>query len=275
MEKIDESMELKDLYDVNRIPLNKVVTRGSSVAEGEYYMVVHICILNDNNELLIQHRQPFKSGWSNMWDISAAGGVLAGETSKMAAHRETLEELGLDIDFTNIRPKFTFNFEYGFDDYYVIRKNIDDIDKLQLQKEEVKEVKWVTKEEVLSMVDEGIMVRYLFLDKIFEMEHTVGAVVHDPDDIIIQRASFKNVKSIKNTFEVCECFDMVEKKQIDYIKNIESYIKNEKVICALNKKKVVGVMIISEDNSYDIVMIHPKFIDKNIEEKMIDYIKKI
>jgi len=68
---------------------------------------------------------------------------------------------------------------------------------------------------------------------------------------------------------------MVEKKQIDYIKNIESYIKNEKVICALNKKKVVGVMIISEDNSYDIVMIHPKFIDKNIEEKMIDYIKKI
>jgi len=275
MKKNDESMELKDLYDVNRIPLNKVVTRGSSVAEGEYYMVVHICILNDKNELLIQHRQPFKNGWSNMWDISAAGGVLAGETSSMAAHRETLEEIGLDIDFTNIRPKFTFNFEHGFDDYYIIRKNIDDIDKLKLQKEEVKEVKWATKEEVLSMVDEGIMVRYLFLDKIFEMEHTIGAFDHDPDDYVITKASMKNIKSIKNTFEVCQCFDKIEENKVNIIKNIESYISQGKAICVLNKKKVVGLMVINEDNSHKTVMIHPKFIDKNLEEKMIEFKKLI
>lgn len=33
-----------------------------------------------------------------MWDISACGGVISGETHKQAAKRETLEETGLEVD---------------------------------------------------------------------------------------------------------------------------------------------------------------------------------
>ena len=44
--------------------------------------------------MLIQHRQPFKEDWSNMWDLIVDRSAVAGDTSKTAAEREFLEELG-------------------------------------------------------------------------------------------------------------------------------------------------------------------------------------
>lgn len=276
MDRIDESKELKDVYDVNRMPIGKVVTRDTKLPIGEYYMVVHICIINDKNELLVQHRQPFKNGWSNLWDISAAGGVLAGETSQMAAHREVLEEIGLDIDFSEIRPTFTFNFENGFDDYYFIRENIDNISDLKLQKEEVSEIKWVGHDKLMSMVDEGIMVRYFFLDYIFNICNLKNAFDYDADRIDIRWATFKNIISINNTFEVCCNFDNICDYQREYVSRIKEYIAEKRVLCALNEKKVVAMMDIDKDsNKYKMIMIHPRFIEKDLERKMVEFTKKI
>ncbi len=169
-----EENELWDLYSRDREKTGKIHRRGDSLKEGEYHLVVHICIFNSKNELLIQQRQPFKEGWPNMWDVTAAGSALQGETSQQAAEREVAEEIGLKIDLSNNRPNFTINFARGFDDYYLLEQEVD-LASLHLQEEEVQAVRWVSKDEVLAMQAQGTMIPYWFLDKLFEIRNMQGA----------------------------------------------------------------------------------------------------
>lgn len=109
-----------------------------------------------------------------MWDVTAAGSALQGETSQQAAEREVAEEIGLKIDLSNNRPNFTINFARGFDDYYLLEQEVD-LASLHLQEEEVQAVRWVSKNEVLAMQAQGTMIPYWFLDKLFEIRDMQGA----------------------------------------------------------------------------------------------------
>lgn len=117
-------MESWDAYDVDRIPTGKSVIRGAKHPEGLYHMVVHIAIFSTDGRLLIQQRCTQKATFPKKWDVTVGGSALSGETSRQAMHRELCEELGIDIDFSDIRPRLTANFEDGFDDYYIIVKDI-------------------------------------------------------------------------------------------------------------------------------------------------------
>ena len=82
-------MEMVDLYDENRLLLGRTAERYAPKGEGEYRVVVHICVFDSRGRLLIQQRSREKAVWPEAWDVSAAGGVDAGETSRQAAERET------------------------------------------------------------------------------------------------------------------------------------------------------------------------------------------
>lgn len=152
-------MEIWDLYDKDRIKTGETMVRGSQFKENTYHLVVHVCIFNLEGKMLIQQRQPFKDGWPNMWDITVGGSALSGDTSQLAAEREVYEEIGYKLSLDGIRPSLTINFDKGFDDIYLIQKDID-ISKLKLQYEEVQSVKWASKEEILSMIDKEIFIPY-------------------------------------------------------------------------------------------------------------------
>lgn len=166
-------MELRDTYDKNRNLTGRIMERGSKFDEGDFHLVVHVCIFNSKNKMLIQQRQPWKDGWPNMWDITVGGSALAGETSYEAAERETLEEIGYKIDLSNERPFFTINFEVGFDDYYLIEREID-IKDLIPQYEEVQAAKWASKDEILQLVKEGKFIDYWFTELLFDMRKHRG-----------------------------------------------------------------------------------------------------
>jgi len=170
-------MEIWDIYDHNRIKKNKTIVRGSDINPGDYHLVIHICVLNNENKMLIQQRQPFKEGFSNLWDLTCGGSAHTGEDSRQAAHRELLEEIGLDLDFSSIRANLTINFKYGFDDYYVIRKNVE-LSKLKLQEEEVKAVKWASKAEIMDMIDTKEFIPYHkeLIGLLFEIDKFDGAI---------------------------------------------------------------------------------------------------
>ncbi|RDC48348.1 NUDIX domain-containing protein, partial [Acinetobacter sp. RIT592] len=152
-------MEIWDLYDKDRIKTGETMVRGSQFKENTYHLVVHVCIFNLEGKMLIQQRQPFKDGWPNMWDITVGGSAISGDTSQLAAEREVYEEIGYKLSLDGIRPSLTINFDKGFDDIYLIQKDID-ISKLKLQYEEVQSVKWASKEEILSMIDKEIFIPY-------------------------------------------------------------------------------------------------------------------
>ena len=80
-------MEMVDLYDENRLPLGRTAERYAPKGEGEYRVVVHICVFDSRGRLLIQQRSREKAVWPEAWDVSAAGGVDAGETSRQAAEQ--------------------------------------------------------------------------------------------------------------------------------------------------------------------------------------------
>ena len=152
-------MELWDVYDVDRNKTGRTMVRGEAFADGDYHLVVHVCIFNSKGEMLIQQRQPFKEGWPNLWDISVGGSAIQGDSSQTAAEREVLEELGIKLDVQGIRPHFTINFDRGFDDVYLIEKDID-ISKLVLQYEEVQNAKWASKEEILQLIEKEEFLPY-------------------------------------------------------------------------------------------------------------------
>lgn len=178
-------MELWDIYDIDRVRTGRVAQRGKpasegGLGEGEYHLVVHICVFNGRGQLLLQQRQKDKEGYPNLWDVSAAGSALAGETSAAAASRELREELGLVHDFTKERPFWTTHFERGFDDWYFIRMEAD-ISDLRLQPEEVQDARWADLAEIERMLDSGEIVPY-YRDLVrlwFVMKDHRGSTTHE------------------------------------------------------------------------------------------------
>lgn len=168
-------MELWDVYNRDKTKSGKTMARGEKIEKGDYRLVVHACIFNSKGEMLIQQRQPFKSGWSNMWDITVGGSAIAGETSQTAIEREIFEELGLKINLQNVQPHLTINFDSGFDDVYLIEKDLY-VDDLVLQYEEVQQVKWATLDEILQKLDDGIFIPYYksLIQLFFDMRNNYG-----------------------------------------------------------------------------------------------------
>lgn len=152
-------MELWDLYTKDREKLAETMVRGAPHPTGKYRLVVHIAIFNQRGQMLIQQRQADKFGWPSMWDISASGSVITGETSSMAAERELGEELGLSIPFSNRRPALTVHFPDGMGDVFLVEQDVDLCD-LVLQKEEVQAVRWADEEEILQMIEEDSFIPY-------------------------------------------------------------------------------------------------------------------
>ncbi len=168
-------MELWDLYDENRQKTGKVVERGEKCPAGLCHLVVHVCIFNRAGEMLIQQRAASKKSWPNAWDITLGGCAVKGESSVQAIQRELYEELGIRHDFSNERAFFTINFENGFDDYYLIEKDVD-LEDIKFVDNEVQNIKWASKDEILQKIKNKEFICYYpsFINALFEMRAKRG-----------------------------------------------------------------------------------------------------
>ncbi len=149
-------MELWDVLDENRNKTGRVHERGKPMAAGDYHLVVHVWIVNDNGEFLISKRTPNKP-WPNMWECTG-GSAVTGDTSLSAALREVSEELGIQLDPENGQLLLSRRRD-GFDmpdfcDVWLFRQNID-IASVVLQEYETCDAKWATKDEILDMINKG------------------------------------------------------------------------------------------------------------------------
>ena len=172
-------MEWVDLYDENRLPLGITAERNEQRGRknsGAYRVVVHVCIFNPQGQMLIQQRSEQKEVYPGKWDLSAAGGVRAGETSRQGAEREVWEELGYALDLTGVRPSVTVNYDGGFDDFYLVVRDDVQPEALILQETEVSGARWASEEEVLALLERGEFLHYpvSFLNFLFDMSDKFG-----------------------------------------------------------------------------------------------------
>ena len=143
-------MEIWDLCDENRKPLNRTHVRGVELGENEYHIVVNIIVANDNKEILITKRD-LRKDFGGLWEVTA-GSILAGETSKKGAIRELKEETGIDIKENELILLGTLKETSCITDTYFAKYNFD-ISKVRLQEGETIDVKKVTLGELYKMIN--------------------------------------------------------------------------------------------------------------------------
>lgn len=163
-------MEVWDIYDRSGQMMDKQVERGAILGENEYHRVVHIWILNERREYLIQKRASHLKWNPNKW-ATTTGSVLVGEYDLLeAAYRELAEELGLD----NLKIDIEFEKEV------IIGQSIVTIFKgflpafmfgqIQLN-HEVSEVKWAKKGKIEELRVENLFATYS--DETFDIAYRI------------------------------------------------------------------------------------------------------
>ena len=116
--------------------------------EGAYHLVCEILVRHVDGTYLLMKRDPTKPLYPNMWEATAGGSALKGETDIEGALRELREETGIVADKLEFLDK-----SIGGHCWHVRFLCITDCDKnsIKLQEGETCDFKWVTGEEVLSM----------------------------------------------------------------------------------------------------------------------------
>ncbi len=148
--------ELIDIFDENQNFLRSEM-KGVAHKYGHWHKSVHAYLVNDKKEIIIQKRSADKNLYPNIWDVSFAGHIDAGESTKAGAIRECREELGIELADGEIEYLFTNpeKLTWGevvsneFVDVYLCRKNFGKIVK---QDEEVAAVKVIPVKEFIKMI---------------------------------------------------------------------------------------------------------------------------
>lgn len=148
--------EYWDIYDANRNFAGKTIKRGEPFGENEFYVCCEVWVINSKNQLLVTQRHPDKKA-GGLWEFTG-GGVLAGETTKIAAIREAKEELGVDLNESDLELHEVYRYRNYFMDIYVVRKDFKPED-IKLDANEVVDWKWLSASEIEQYIKDGKFVR--------------------------------------------------------------------------------------------------------------------
>ena len=90
--------ELIDILDEQGKLTGKTCLKSEAHKHGYFHNTVHIWIYTADEKILLQKRAATKKVFPNLWDISVAGHIGAGEEIEIAAIREIEEEIGFTIN---------------------------------------------------------------------------------------------------------------------------------------------------------------------------------
>lgn len=138
----------------------ETATRDECHSKGLWHRAVYAFIMDEDYNVLLQRRSANKKLWPNRWDVTIGGHILAGEFGRQALIRECKEELGIDITDDDIKYIVTTTSKYDkngyinnhYDECYIITKNIN-LKDIVLQKEEVSDIKYFSKDEIIKRID--------------------------------------------------------------------------------------------------------------------------
>lgn len=141
-------MEIKDLYDNEKIKTGNTVLKGEEIPVGQYYITVVVCIQNQQGEFLLQRRVDNKDG---KWAFTG-GEPKSGQSSLEGIITEIKEELGIEVSPNHLALVKTIQTENHFVDLYYLKTNID-TKNLVLQEDEVDSVKWISPNQIIELIE--------------------------------------------------------------------------------------------------------------------------
>lgn len=150
-------VEILDVLTPDGAPSGRTKRKDHVHRDGDWHRSAHLWIATPDGRLLLQRRSPSKENWPNLWDISVAGHIDAGESPIEAAIREAHEELGLTLRAEELRHLGTLRYhavlnggayiENEFHEVFLTTREID-LGALVLDPREVAEVALVLPEEI-------------------------------------------------------------------------------------------------------------------------------
>jgi isopentenyl-diphosphate Delta-isomerase len=150
------AQEILDIWDENGTPTGKCCTKDEAHLKGLFHPTVHIWFYNSTPALLMQKRGPHKQTFPNLWDVSVAGHVAAGESIIEGALREIKEEIGLkviptDLQLIDVRKNIN-EFSNGIIDcefqHVFLTELKTNAQSLQIQEDEVDAVRLFSFDEI-------------------------------------------------------------------------------------------------------------------------------
>ena len=76
--------------------VERIVTRAEMRAERLRHRCTYIVVVDEHERLVVHQRAAWKDVWPSRWDVAFGGVVGVGEDWGAAAHRELLEEAGVE-----------------------------------------------------------------------------------------------------------------------------------------------------------------------------------
>ncbi len=210
--------EIWDILDETGQPTGRTISRSSWLKEGEYHLVVHVWIIDENGWVLVQRRSASVGWMPGLW-AATGGSAIQGEDSITAAIRETQEELGLKIYPEQFRLYLRQKRQNDFTDIWIVNGNRAEFASLTLC-EEVADAGWFTPAELISMIESGDFVKYDYaveLLRSLNLQPNRSEILgHEIEDRTGERLNF--LKLAKQRCSI-RAFDnrQIEREKLDYI----------------------------------------------------------
>jgi isopentenyl-diphosphate delta-isomerase len=118
------------------------------------HRIVHIMVLNDKGEILLQKRSAKKAYMPLHWVTSAGGHVQSGETYEQAARRELKEELGIQ-PLLELKYKDSYIIGEAGISKFLTTFHTSSSQEMVLEPEEVDSVEYFPLSIVENMIDKG------------------------------------------------------------------------------------------------------------------------
>lgn len=154
--------ELVDILDEDMNQTGKALMKSEAHKKGLWHGGAHLWIYNSKDEVLLQKRSDQKEIYPSRWDVSVAGHIDAGETPRQAVLREAKEELNLSIDPDALQyigldifnEQIPQSFVHRVVNWvYIIKLDVD-LKSLEIEPEEVSEIKWIVLDDFASEVND-------------------------------------------------------------------------------------------------------------------------
>jgi isopentenyldiphosphate isomerase len=185
-------MEYVDVLDSSGRRLGTKKPKSEVHRDGDWHAAAHVWISDGKGRILIQRRSPTKENYPDLWDISVAGHISAGEAPVEAAIREAQEELGVTLiadeccHIFDLSEQVALNNGSYIDNEYhhvfLVKKDVD-VKDLKFNDGEVVEAKFVALRELqlrLRTEPSAFVPHQEEYRKLFEVLRTSARKASDP-----------------------------------------------------------------------------------------------
>ena len=151
-------MEIWDAYNSDfEIIDGMSLIRGeeSSIPAGVYHLVCHILVKHKDGTFLLMRRD-LRKAYPGMWEATAGGSALKGETPIECAFRELKEETGITATTLEEIRRFVWDPTHCVHVEYLCETDCDK-DSVILQDGETIEYKWAAAEEICKMGSDELL----------------------------------------------------------------------------------------------------------------------